>query len=106
MSVRLLKELSASQETTQIERKVFFEADREWQGSKAYLASACHQQDDVLKVNAEGGGRGLVGNLDVPEDQFSFSSWTFDEDADEDILPAGRGCCPNSTLSAFVLPTD
>ncbi len=104
--MRVLDELSTSHETTQTEREVFFEAERECHGIKAHLASACHQQDDVLKVNAEGGERGLVGNLDVPEDQFSFSSWTFDEDADEDILPAGRGCCPNFTLPAFVLPTD
>ncbi len=28
-----------------------------------------------------------MGNLDATEDQFSFSSWEFDDD-DEDILPA------------------
>ncbi len=88
------EELSASHENRSLfemlarQKEKVLEADREWQDIKAQLASACRQQDDVLKVNAEGGRRELVGNLDATEDQFSFCSWEFDDEDDEDILPA------------------
>ncbi len=87
------EELSASHENRSLfemlarQKEKVLEADREWQDIKAQLGSACRQQDDVLKVNAEGGGRELVENLDATEDQLSFSSWEFDDD-DEDIHPA------------------
>ncbi len=88
------EELSASPENRSLfemlarQKEKVLETDREWQDIKAQLVSACRQQDDVLKVNAVGGGRELVGNLDATEDQFSLSSWEFDDKGDEDTLPA------------------
>ncbi len=92
------EELSASHENRSLfemlarQREKVLEADRDWQDIKAQLASACRQQDNILQANAvaaavaEAIGE-IAPDMDATEDQFSFSSWEFDEDADEDILP-------------------
>ncbi len=68
------EELSESHETSHLAMLARQkEADREWKDIKTHLASACHQQDDILQATAAAAAaeaRGeIAADMDATEDQ-------------------------------------